>query len=97
MRFRFIEDRRADYPVTVLCDVLGVSPAGHYAWRARPASRRKAVGGNRNDLGISASTQHFTFVLACTMRIAYLRPEHEFLHWIVREPDVARPTYCPGC
>jgi hypothetical protein len=23
MRFRFIEDRRADYPVTVLCDVLG--------------------------------------------------------------------------
>jgi hypothetical protein len=31
MRFRFIEDRRADYPVTVLCDVLGVSPAGYYA------------------------------------------------------------------
>ncbi|WFU45417.1 hypothetical protein QA640_46160 (plasmid) [Bradyrhizobium sp. CB82] len=27
MRFRFIEDRRADYPVTLLCDVLGVSPA----------------------------------------------------------------------
>jgi hypothetical protein len=26
MRFRFIEDRRADYPVTILCDVLGVSP-----------------------------------------------------------------------
>src|SRR5829696_7325155 len=22
MRFRFIEDRRADYPVTILCDVL---------------------------------------------------------------------------
>jgi hypothetical protein len=27
MRIRFIEDRRADYPVTILCDVLGVSPA----------------------------------------------------------------------
>ncbi len=40
MRFRFIEDRRADYPVTVLCDVLGVSPAGYYAWRTRPESRR---------------------------------------------------------
>jgi len=43
MRFRFIEDRRADYPVTIMCDVLGVSPAGYYAWRARPESRRSAA------------------------------------------------------
>jgi putative transposase len=43
MRFRFIEDRRADYPVTVLCDVLGVSTAGYYAWRSRPESRRSAA------------------------------------------------------
>jgi hypothetical protein len=38
MRFRFIEDRRVDYPVTVLCDVLGVSPAGYYAWRSNVTS-----------------------------------------------------------
>ncbi|WP_442895933.1 IS3 family transposase [Bradyrhizobium sp. AZCC 2289] len=43
MRFRFIEDRRADYPVSLMCDVLGVSPAGYYAWRARPESRRSAA------------------------------------------------------
>ncbi|HYS84672.1 MAG TPA: IS3 family transposase, partial [Bradyrhizobium sp.] len=43
MRFRFIEDRRVDYPVTILCDVLGVSPAGYYAWRSRPESRRSAA------------------------------------------------------
>ncbi|MET4606900.1 transposase InsO family protein [Bradyrhizobium sp. JR4.1] len=43
MRFRFIEDRRADYPVTILCDMLGVSPAGYYAWRARPESRRSVA------------------------------------------------------
>src|SRR5205814_7248136 len=43
MRFRFIEDRRADYPVAILCDVLGVSPAGYYAWRSRPESQRSAA------------------------------------------------------
>src|SRR6184192_2767179 len=36
MRFRFIGDRRAEYPVTILCEVLGISPAGYYAWRSRP-------------------------------------------------------------
>jgi putative transposase len=43
MRFRFIEDRRADYPATILCDVLGVPPAGYYAWRSRPESERSAA------------------------------------------------------
>jgi putative transposase len=43
MRFRFIEDRRADHRVSLMCEVLGVSPAGYYAWRARPESRRSAA------------------------------------------------------
>lgn len=43
LRFRFIEDRRADYPVTILCDVLAVLPAGYYAWRTRLESRRSAA------------------------------------------------------
>ena len=43
MRFRVIGDRRPDYPVRLLCDVLGVSPAGYYAWRTRAESRRSAA------------------------------------------------------
>ena len=43
MKFRFIDDHRVDYPVRIMCDVLDVSPAGYYAWRARPESARSAA------------------------------------------------------
>ena len=56
MRFRFIEDRRVDYPVRVLCDVLGVSPAGYYAWRSRPESRRAAA--NRKLVARQSGWEH---------------------------------------
>ena len=41
MKFRLIEDQRDTFPVRVVCDVMGVSPAGYYAWRGRPESLRK--------------------------------------------------------
>jgi len=43
MRFRFIKDHRADYPVRIMCGALDVSPAGYYAWRSRLESRRSAA------------------------------------------------------
>jgi putative transposase len=39
-RFRFVEQEKARYPVRVLCQTLGVSPSGYYAWRSRGPSAR---------------------------------------------------------
>ncbi len=43
MKFRIIEGQRETFPIRVLCDVMGVPPAGYYAWRGRPESPRKTA------------------------------------------------------
>jgi putative transposase len=41
MCFRLIDARKAQHPVSRLCEVLGVSRAGYYAWKDRPVSARQ--------------------------------------------------------
>jgi putative transposase len=41
MCFRLIDAKKAQHPVSLLCAVLGVSRAGYYAWKDRPASARQ--------------------------------------------------------
>lgn len=38
MIFAFIQDHQDTWPVAVLCDTLGVSRAGFYAWQKRTTS-----------------------------------------------------------
>lgn len=38
MKFAFIRDHQAEFPVELLCDVLEVSRSGYYAWKNRPPS-----------------------------------------------------------
>ena len=41
MIFAFIEQHKDAWPVTVMCEALGVSPQGFYSWRARPRGERQ--------------------------------------------------------
>jgi putative transposase len=41
MTFAFIQAHQDHWPVAVLCDTLGVSRAGFYAWHKRPPSARQ--------------------------------------------------------
>ncbi len=58
MKFQFIDLAKESFPVTRLCQVLGVSQSGYFAWRSRPASPRQ-----REDLVLLA---HIRSAFACS-------------------------------
>lgn len=41
MRFKFIDAKKADHPLHLLCKAFNVSLSGYYDWRKRPMSERQ--------------------------------------------------------
>jgi putative transposase len=58
MRYVFIDSKKAEYPVSRMCNVLSVSVSGYHAWKQRVLSVRR-----RHDLVLSARV-HMAFRLS---------------------------------
>jgi putative transposase len=43
--YRIISAERASFPVSVMCEVLGVSRSGYHGWEKRAPSDRGRLGG----------------------------------------------------
>ncbi|MBF0530392.1 MAG: IS3 family transposase [Deltaproteobacteria bacterium] len=41
MKYAWIREQAANYPVALMCEVLGVSDSGYYEWRGRKPSERQ--------------------------------------------------------
>lgn len=83
--FRFVEQKKAAFPVAVLCEVLGVSRSGLYAWRRRRPSARQL-----EDTRLVAEIRR---VHAATRQIYGAPRVHAELRddgWVIGENRVAR-------
>jgi len=41
VKYKFIDDHRDEYPITLMCRILEVTRSGYYKWRKQPLSARK--------------------------------------------------------
>ena len=48
MSYAIIRDRVADFPIQVMCEVLGVSRSGYYAWASWLQSARAVEADGRS-------------------------------------------------
>ena len=76
MKFRFIAERVAQFPVRAMCQVLDVSPSGYYAWKSRPTSER-ARQDEQLGLRIEAAHDHSRGIYGSPRVAAQLRSRGE--------------------
>ena len=82
MRFAFILEEKAHFPVRCQCAVLEVTRSGFYAWCARPVAAR------------TQDTQRLA-VEALTMALAHRQPDPGLVHHSDRGSSTQAATTAP--
>lgn len=93
MKFGFVAKHRGAWPVNLMCEALGVSRGGFYAWLTRPRSRRslsdEVLGAQVPVLGACAYSGCLASRLIPVCRVKLretqhgvcARPHHQALAW----------------
>ncbi len=82
---------QADYPITTLCRVLGVSPSGYYAWRSRAVSERSI-----SDAALTERIQEIHEYSRGTYGAPRIHAELKKRGWRVSKKRVARLMRAAG-
>lgn len=85
MKFQFIAEKVAQFPVRAMCQVLNVSPSGYYAWKSDPLL---SMPGRTSGSGCK-SRQHTITGAASTEALELLRSS-------VRKESTFRPSVWPA-
>ena len=78
MRFGFVAKHRGTWPLTMMCEALGVSRRGFYAWLSRPRSQRspkdQVLGSQSPHLSISSELISVAYVSRSRRRAITAQP-----------------------
>lgn len=99
MKYKFIEEHREEYPITLMCRILEVTRSGYYKWRKEPLSARKMADllllAHIKDIFVESRETYGSYRIYIELREQGLRCGRKRIARLMREYDLEPKTARP--